>query len=72
MFWHKFFDRLARLIHTLISKQWLGFGVATWLLREKSITDQVWVLAFGIAVGANVFQKVRGLDNAATRSYQQQ
>jgi O-antigen/teichoic acid export membrane protein len=60
-FWNQFINRNQRLILTLVSKQWLGFGIATGLLMGKYLSDQVWVLAFGIAVGANVFQKVKGI-----------
>lgn len=60
-FWNKFLDRNQRLILTLVSKQWLGFGISTGLLMGKYISDQVWVLAFGVVVGANVFQKVKGV-----------
>lgn len=60
-FWRKFLFRNKRLILTLISKQWLGFFIATWLIWNECITPEVWAVAFGIVVGANVIQKKAGL-----------
>lgn len=53
----KFNDRCHRLILTLISKKWVGFFMATWLLIHKFIPAEIWVIAFGIAVGGDITQK---------------
>ena len=65
-FWEKFKNRNQRLALTLISKNWLGFFIATALLVGGYITDQVWLIAFGIAVGVNVFQKAKGISDEKT------
>lgn len=63
-FWIKFLDRNERLILTLVSKQWLGFFIATGLLVAGCITPEVWVVAFGAVVVSNVVQKQLGLVGA--------
>ena len=62
-FWTQFYNRTTRLILTLISKQWLGFFIATALLVYKCITPEVWVVAFGAVVISNVAQKKMGVIN---------
>ena len=59
-FWQALIARSQRLILTLISKQWLGFFIATALLVYKCITPEVWVVAFGAVVVSNVVQKKVG------------
>jgi hypothetical protein len=62
-FWSQFRNRNARLILTLISKQWLVFFIGTWLLWNKCITPEVWVVLAGVVIGANVFQKWQGVQS---------
>ena len=56
-FWIQFYNRNTRLVLTLVSKQWLGFFIATWLVWNKAITPEVWAVAFGCVIAANVVQK---------------
>jgi hypothetical protein len=59
--------RIHRLILTLISKQWLVFFIGTWLLWNKCITPEVWVVLASVVIGVNVYQKAKGVSDAAFR-----
>lgn len=53
--------RIDRLILTLLSKQWLVFGLGTYLLIGGFITAEVWFMLAGVVIGVNVFQKIKGV-----------
>ncbi len=65
----KIYDRICRLILTIISKQWLVFFIGTVLLTRSLITAEVWVFLASVVIGANVFQKhlFRGEENAGEK-----
>lgn len=66
MFLHKFMQRNERLILTLISKQWLVFFLGTVLLIRNYINAEVWLMLASVVIGANVFQKVKGVANVGS------
>lgn len=63
-FYKDFRDRNQRLILTMISKQWLGFYIATILLWYKTITPEVWASSFLIVVSSDVVQKLNNVGQA--------
>ena len=65
-FWSQFKERNARLILTLISKQWLVFFIGTGLLITKFITAEVWTFLACYVIGTNVFQKYKGVQSGGS------
>lgn len=63
IFLKQLWQRIERLILTLISKQWLVFFMGTWLLLNKCITPDVWVVLASVVIGVNLFQKYKGVDD---------
>ena len=60
-FWNKLVDRFQRLCLTIVSKQWVVFGIATALLIYGFIGAEVWSFQACFIIGANVFQKYKGV-----------
>ena len=52
---------LKKRLLSFISKKNFAFLVATVLLWMGKISDQVWVLVFGVFVGLNAYEKSKGL-----------
>lgn len=56
-------DRTERTMpfEAFFSRKFIGFMTATGLFGAGYINEQTWVIAFGIYVGANVFEKLVGV-----------